>query len=168
MGAMSRGTLRGALHLVARLGPAALLLWSGLAKAADRQTAVLAVDAYDVLPRALVTPVATVLPWVEMAVAALLLAGLFLPFAGAATAGLALVYLGAMGQAKARGLAIECGCFGGGGPGDGVSWWDILRDLPVLAAGLWIWRRPRGPLQVDRYLQEEEGGRPEAPPSLGG
>ena len=38
--------------------------------------------------------------------------------------------------AKARGLAIDCGCFGGGGTGDGVTWWDIARDIPIVLAGL--------------------------------
>ena len=141
---------------MSRVAGAVLLLWAGFAKAFDRQGAILAVDAYDVLPRALVTPVATILPWAEIAAGLLLLAGLFVRFAGVATALLAAVFVAGMAQAKARGLAIDCGCFGGGGPGDGVSWWDIARDLPVLAAGLVLAVRPRGPLQLDLYFYPEE------------
>jgi len=137
------------------------------------RSAILSVDAYDVLPRGLVTAVATILPWAEIAVGVLLVAGLFVRFAGLSTAALAVVYITAMAQAKARGLRIDCGCFSAGGPGDGVSWWDIIRDIPILAAGLYLAWRPRGPLQLDRYfLQEDEDdvieGRAEAPQAVEG
>lgn len=152
-----RGLASAVLHLACRLVPAALLLWAGVIKVADRQSAILSVDAYDVLPRALVTPVATLLPWAEIAVGLLLVTGLFVRVAGAATAALVVVYVVGMGQAKARGLQIDCGCFSVGGPGSGVSWWDILRDLPLLGAGLYLARRPHGPLQLDRYFFQEDG-----------
>ena len=151
-------------RLACRLVPAGLLLWAGLAKAFDRQGSILAVDAYDVLPEVLVRPVATILPWVEIGVAALLVLGLFVRFAGASTAVLAAVFLGAMAQAKARGLEIDCGCFGGGGAGEGVTWWDIARDVLILLAGIYLAVRPRGPLQLDNLFEEPEGadGRDEA------
>lgn len=142
-------------RLACRLVPAGLLLWAGLAKALDRQASILAVDAYDVLPQVLVRPVATVLPWIEIGVAALLVLGLFVRFAGLATIALAAVFIAGMAQAKARGLAIDCGCFGGGGAGDGVSWWDIARDVPILVAGLYLAWRPAGPLQLDNAFLVE-------------
>ena len=144
------------LQLACRGFAAALLLWSGVAKAVDRQSAILAVDAYDVLPRSLVRPVAVLLPWAEIAVAVLLVLGLFARFAGMATAALAALYVAAMAQAKARGLQIDCGCFGGGGPGNGVSWWDIIRDLPILGGGLYLTWRPRGRLQLDNHFFPQE------------
>jgi len=69
-----------------------------------------------------------------------------------------------MAQAKARGLEIDCGCFGGGGAGEGVTWWDIARDVPILLAGIYLAVRPRGPLQLDNLFEEPEGadGRDEA------
>ncbi len=155
----ARGVLHVLLRLVARGLPAALLMWAGLAKAFDRQGAILAVDSYDVLPDGLVRPVAALLPWIEIGVALLLVAGLFVRFSGIATAALAALFIAALGQAKARGLPIDCGCFGGGGPGDGVSWWDIARDVPVLLAGAYLAVRPRGPWQLDNrflYLEDDD------------
>lgn len=150
------------LHLTARLAPAAVLLWSGIAKLAEgRQNSILSVDAYDVLPARLVEPVAVVLPWAELAIAVLLILGLFTRFAGAGLAVLSAVFIAGMAQAKARGLAIDCGCFGVGGAGEGVSWFDILRDVPLLLAGAFLAWRPRGPLQLDSYFaaeQEENDG----------
>jgi uncharacterized membrane protein YphA (DoxX/SURF4 family) len=142
-----------ALHLLCRAVPAALLVWAGLAKAFDHQGSILAVDAYDVLPDAAVRIVAAALPWVEIAVGVLLVLGLFTRVAGAATAVLATVFIAAMGQAKARGLQIDCGCFGGGGAGAGVSWFDILRDVPIAVSGAYLAVRPRGPLQLDAYFE---------------
>lgn len=150
---MNSGRLVAALHLLCRAVPAAVLLWAGLAKAFDHQGAILAVDAYDVLPDAAVQAVGTVLPWIEIAVAVLLILGLFVRLAGIATLALATVFIAAMAQAKARGLQIDCGCFGGGGAGEGVSWLDILRDVPIALAGLYLALRPRGPLQLDAYFE---------------
>ncbi len=143
------------LRLACRFVPAALFLWAGFAKAFDRQGSILAVDAYDVLPRSLVEPVATLLPWIEMTVALLLILGLFVRFAGVATAVLAGVFIVGMAQAKARGLAIDCGCFGGGGPGQGVTWWEIFRDVGIMAAGIVLALYPHGPLQLDNFFLGE-------------
>ncbi|HSJ50985.1 MAG TPA: MauE/DoxX family redox-associated membrane protein [Actinomycetota bacterium] len=157
-----------ALRLGCRLVPAGLLLWAGLAKAFDRQESILAVDAYDVLPEPGVRLVAALLPWVEVGVAILLIAGLFVRFAGLATAALGVMFIAAMGQAKARGLEIDCGCFGGGGPGQGVSWWDIVRDVPIVLFGVYLAVRPRGPWQLDNLYppteaDEEQGGGADRP-----
>lgn len=145
-----------AWRLAVRCVPAALLLWAGLTKVFDRQEAILAVDAYGVLPDALVRIVAALLPWIEIGVAVLLVLGLFVRFAGIATATLAGLFIVALAQAKARGLAIDCGCFGGGGAGDGVGWWDIARDVPIALAGIYLALRPDGPIQLDNLLGATE------------
>ena len=141
-----------AFRLACRLIPAVVFLWAGLAKAFARQDSILAVNAYDVLPERLVEPVAVLLPWVEIAVAVLLIFGLFVRVAGLGTALLSAVFIAGLAQAKARGLEIDCGCFGGGGPGSGVTWWDIVRDVPLVLAGVYLALRPRGPLQMDEIF----------------
>ena len=157
---MGRTRARDVLHLLCRFVPAALLLWSAVPKAFDHQDAILTVDAYDVLSDAGVRVVATLLPWIEIGIAVLLVLGLFTRLAGAATASLSVVFIVAMFQAKARELPIDCGCFGAGGAGGGVSWLDILRDVPILLAGVYLAIRPRGPLQLDAHFDvtEDEDG----------
>ncbi len=144
--------LREGLALACRLGLGGIFLWAGLAKSLDRQGTVLAVDAYRLVPSTLVTLVATVLPWVEVALGLFLVTGLFVRFAGVGTGLLTLVFIAALGQAKARGLPIDCGCFGNAGPGDGVGWFDILRDVPMVLAGLYLAWRPGRWLQFDHLL----------------
>ena len=154
------GGWEGLLHLASRLVPGGLLLWAGWGKAFDRQGTILSVDAYDVLPDAVVTPVAAMLPWLEIVLGLFLVAGLFVRFAGISTAALILVFIVGMGQAKARGLAIDCGCFGAGSAtGKGVTWWDIIRDIPLFAMGAYLAWRPRGQLRLDAFIEEREAER---------
>jgi len=143
-------------RLACRLVPAGLFLWAGISKALDHQGSILSVNSYDVLPDGLVRVVATLLPWIEIALAALLILGLFVRFAGVSTAVLTAVFIVGMAQAKARGLQIDCGCFGAGGAGDGVSWWDIVRDVPIGLAGLYLGIRARGAWQLDNLFEEME------------
>jgi len=145
-----------AVRLACRLVPTALLLWAGVAKAIDPQGSILSVNAYDVLPEAAVRAVAALLPWVEIVLGTLLILGLFVRFAGVATAVLTSIFIAGMAQAKARGLPIDCGCFGAGGAGDGVTWWDILRDLPIILAGVYLAIRPHGPWQLDNRFHRTE------------
>lgn len=100
----------------ARLVLAGVWTWAGVAKIGDPDAAVRAVRAYDILPEALVKPFAWGLPFVELALAALLLLGLATRPAAWASAVLLLVFVGATASVWARGLQIDCGCFGGGGP----------------------------------------------------
>ena len=103
---------------LARLGLAAVFLVSGVLKAVDPDATYVAVRAYDVLPRAGVALVAGVLPWLEIALGLLLLAGVATRAVAAVGAALLLVFVAGVTQAWARGLSIDCGCFGGGGAVD--------------------------------------------------
>jgi len=144
--------VRDALHLAVRLGLGGVFLWAGLVKATHPQDTILAVDAYAVLPDGLVRVVAAVMPWAEIAAGALLLTGLFVRAAALGTAVLSFAFLLGMAQAAIRGLDISCGCFGGTGAGEGVTWIEIARDLAFLAAAGYLFLRPGGPLQADHRL----------------
>jgi uncharacterized membrane protein YphA (DoxX/SURF4 family) len=143
-------------RLLCRLVPGGVFLSAGLAKVTDIQGSVNSVDGYDVLPDPVAELVGTLLPWAEIALAALLLLGLFVRFAGLATAALSFVFIVGMVQAKARGLEIDCGCFEAGGTGGGVSWWDIARDVPLLLAGVYLAAHPRGSWQLDNVFEGSE------------
>ncbi|MBI4261088.1 MAG: DoxX family membrane protein [Actinobacteria bacterium] len=155
--APTAGRVWSGIHLAARAGVGGVYLAAGLSKAFDRQGMILAVDSYDVLPEALVRPVAAALPWVEIALGAFLLLGLFLRASALLTALLTAAFIAGMAQARARGLSIDGGCFGGGGPGEGVTWWDLIRDGAILAGAALLAFRPVGPLRLDAlYLSEPE------------
>lgn len=137
--------------LVARLGLAAVWLVSGWIKAADPAQTTVAVEAYRLLPHDLVRPVANTLPFVEIALGLLLLIGLAVRATAVVSAGVLLVLIGVIISVWARGLSIDCGCFGGGGAAD-VGAWDyaleILRDVGFLALAAWLIVFPRSPLSL--------------------
>lgn len=148
---------------VVRLGLAAVWLVSGSFKITDPIGSAVAVDAYEVLPGGAVPLVATVLPLLELALGALLLVGVGTRLAGLVSAVLLTGFVAGLLQAWARGLSIDCGCFGGGGPvapGQERYGVTLLRDGGFLALALWLSVRPRTLLAVDRIWDPASAGGP--------
>ncbi|HEX5407609.1 MAG TPA: MauE/DoxX family redox-associated membrane protein [Pseudonocardiaceae bacterium] len=145
-----------AIGLVVRLGLAAVWLISGAIKVADTNQTYAAVKAYQVLPAGLVSPVAGALPFVELAFGLLVLVGVGQRLMGALSAVLLLVYIAGVAQSWARGLTIDCGCFGGGGQvaaGQTQYPQEILRDTGFLLLALWLAIRPRSLFSMDGWLR---------------
>jgi uncharacterized membrane protein YphA (DoxX/SURF4 family) len=140
---------------VARLGLAAVWLVSGWLKMVDPNQTYLAVQAYDVLPPGLVSVVAAGLPFLELALGMLLLIGLGTRLTAVVASVVLLGFIGAVAQSWARGLTIDCGCFGGGGQvsaGETAYPQEIARDVGFLLLAGWLMVRPRTLLSVDRAL----------------
>ncbi|HJQ01028.1 MAG TPA: MauE/DoxX family redox-associated membrane protein [Jatrophihabitans sp.] len=148
----------GWVGLVVRLGLAAVWAWASLAKIRDPRTFLRAVRAYDATPEWLSKVIAYGLPMLELTLAILLLIGLIVRYAAAASAVLLLIFLVGLIEAAARGIKLECGCFGGGGGTTGSTSYtlDILRDigLLILAAFLILW--PLTKLSVDGWIISTE------------
>ena len=139
------------LATAARLLLGGVFVVAGLLKLPDPAAAVRAVRAYRLLPEALVGPVAFGLPVVEIAVGLALLAGVFVRTAAVATAVLLVVLLVGVGSAWARGLQIDCGCFGGGGQvtaADTAYPGEVARDLGLLLVAVALARRPASRLAL--------------------
>src|SRR5581483_3850775 len=98
-----------------RLALAAVWLYAGASKIADADASGRAVRAYQILPDGMARAVGYGLPFVEITLGLLLLAGIGMRVLAAAAALLLAVFVGAIISAWARGLTIDCGCFGGGG-----------------------------------------------------
>lgn len=151
------------LRTVARLALAAVFLLSGALKVVEPAQTRIAVDAYELLPSDLVGPVATVLPLLELALGTLLLAGAFTRWVALASAMLLAALMFGVAQAWARGLSIDCGCFGGGGPvaeGDTRYPQELARDAGMLLLALWLLVRPRTVLSVDGWLHASPDAQP--------
>lgn len=141
--------------LLARVVLGAVLLVAGLAKVTDPVGSVQNVLAYEVVGYDLARVIGITLPIVEIALGVLLLVGL-LTRASAALGGLLMVvFVVGIASAWARGLSIDCGCFGTGGPvapEDTTYLVDILRDLLLLGLATWLVVRPRTPFALDTHL----------------
>ncbi len=135
------------LSLLARLGLAAVWLISGWLKAVDPLQTVVAVRAYQLLPEAVVTPFANVLPFAEIGLG-LLLAGVGVRSTALVSALVLGVFVVGVASAWARGLSIDCGCFGGGGAakvGAGDYLRELARDVGFLLLAVWLVLRPESP-----------------------
>ena len=110
----------------------------------------MSIASYQLLPEWAVLAVARTLPWIELAIGILLIGGVILRYASTAGAAILAIFFAAMISAYARGLAIDCGCFG---PGDALSKWTILRDATLLSAAVvlawlsWRYHARNGPVQ---------------------
>jgi len=97
----------------------------------------MAIDSYKMLPISAVQWMAQILPWFELALGALLIAGVAVRWIGLITSGLLLLFIGAMTRAKMLGLEINCGCFGNN---EKLGTATLIRDssLLILALGVTI------------------------------
>jgi uncharacterized membrane protein YphA (DoxX/SURF4 family) len=140
----------------ARLLLGGVLVVAGALKVPDPAAAVRAVRAYRLLPEVLVGPVAFGLPVLEIAVGLALLVGVAVRTAAVAAAVLMVAFIAAVGSAWARGLQIDCGCFGGGGQvaaGRTAYPAEVARDVGLLLVALALARWPASRLAL--------GGRPD-------
>ena len=107
----------------------------------------MSIDGYKLLPEWGVTTLARTLPWFELILGLALISGLALRYASVAGAGLLGVFFVIMAISYARGMAIECGCFG---PGEALGPKTLLRDgtLVLLAIALAVLSMRRSPGKV--------------------
>ena len=128
-----------------RLLLGAVFVWAGAVKALDVPAFAGQVAAYQILPYALNYTVAATLPYVELLAGALLLANLRVKPAVLLLILLNALFIIVLISVVARGLSIDCGCFG---PDAGTTPLQALgRDGLLLALAVAIYR------QHDRYVQ---------------
>jgi uncharacterized membrane protein YphA (DoxX/SURF4 family) len=93
----------------------------------------MAIDSYKMLPLSIVEWMARILPWFELLLGVLLIAGAGLRWVGSITSALLLVFIGAMARAKILGLEINCGCFGNN---EKLGTATLIRDSSLLVLAL--------------------------------
>jgi len=134
------------MSLLARLVLGGVLLVAGYLKAFSPDKSQMAVRAYEILPISVANFLGIILPWLEIGAGLLLLVGLGIRYASIFGSVLMLIFVIAISQAWARGLSIDCGCFGGGGkvaPGETKYLSEILRDLGLAAMSIYLIRYPK-------------------------
>lgn len=143
------------LGTMARVVVGGVLVVAGALKVGNLPLSAFAVRAYQLVPYDLAGYVGYALPVVELVVGALLLAGLFTRWAALAAGVLMAGFVVGIGWAWATGLAIDCGCFGGGGPteaGRTAYPLELTRDALLLGLSAWLVVRPRTAYALDNAL----------------
>lgn len=120
--------------LLLRLAIGVVFLYAAYTKLRDPWALfAMSVDSYKILPEWAVLVVARWLPWFELALGVVLISGLALRYASVAAAGLLGVFFTLMIVSYARGLTIDCGCFG---PGEALGPKTLLRDGTLLSLAI--------------------------------
>lgn len=143
------------LGLLARLVLGGALLVAGGLKVGKPLTSARAVQAYEIFPYDVAAVIGYALPVVEVILGALLVLGLFTRVSALLGTLLMLAFIAGIASAWARGLTIDCGCFGGGGqvaPEDTRYGTELLRDALFALCGLYVVVRPRTALSLDERL----------------
>ncbi|MEQ6901377.1 MauE/DoxX family redox-associated membrane protein [Nocardioides sp. YIM 152588] len=152
---MERGRIWAWLGLLARLVTGTVWVVAGALKVTTPDASIAAVRAYELLPGNTAEAVGLVLPALEIAVGLALILGVFARGAAVLSALLFAAFIVGIASVWARGIEIDCGCFGGGGAKEGAASaypWEIARDAALLAASLLVVYLRRTPLALDTLL----------------
>ena len=151
------------ITLLARLVLGGVLLVAGGLKLNKPTDSANAVAAYKILPANIAHLVGYALPWLEVAIALLLIVGILVRPAAIVGGLIMLVFTAAIASVWSRGLLIDCGCFGGGGEIDPslaaqvhrTYFIEIMRDLGLALAALYLYLFPYGRLSFEKAAVEE-------------
>ncbi|MEJ0014768.1 MAG: MauE/DoxX family redox-associated membrane protein [Actinomycetota bacterium] len=148
------------LTLLGRLVLGGVLFAAGYLKAKNPTEATASVRVYKLLPVSIANIFGYALPWIEIGIALLLIVGIWVKLSSILGGGLMVLFIFAVGQAWARKLAINCGCFGNGGLSAdgkvhaGVYLTEILRDIGLTLIAGYLYRFPHGKFGLDKTPRE--------------
>lgn len=136
-------------------------IYAGATKATHLSDSISAVFAFRLLPDEPARLIGAMLPFIEIAIGGLLIVGFSTRLSAVASSVLAAVFLIAIISAAARGLRIDCGCFGGGGDlaanQDTRYTIDIVRDSAMLAGSVFLACLPASRFALDNYDTSTRG-----------
>jgi uncharacterized membrane protein YphA (DoxX/SURF4 family) len=125
------------LLIAGRLGIAVIFLYAGIAKVREPwlQFAV-SIESFKVVPDTWLEPIARMLPWCEIALGIALISGILARWFSLLATGMLAWFLFIGIRAYAKGLTVDCGCFGSGGGAIDAKW--FVEHAAMLALGLGV------------------------------
>jgi putative oxidoreductase len=124
------------LAILGRLALAGVFLWAAIAKLRDPWVLfAMQLDTMHVLPESAVSFVARTLPWFELLLGVLLLAGFKMRYVGSVATCLLVAFFSVMLVLYLRGFQGDCGCFG---PGEQLGPKTLARDGALLLLSGWV------------------------------
>lgn len=152
------------ITLLGRLTLGGVLVVAGALKAFVPADAANAIAAYKILPTPIAHIVGYAMPWLEIAIGLLLIIGISVRWAATVGGLVMLIFVAAIISVWARGMLIDCGCFGGGGvidPSQAAKvhrtyFIEIMRDLALALTATYLYFYPYGFLAVEKSAIENE------------
>ena len=149
------------IGLVCRLTLGGVLFVAGYLKVDKLEVSQMAVRSYELLPIPIANFLGQTLPFFEVVIGLLLIVGAATRAVAALGGFTMFIFIIAIAQAWARGLNIDCGCFGGGGavaPGETRYLQEILRDAGLVAMALFLIRYPISKFSIDKAPKQSNAG----------
>lgn len=131
------GLMTRVLVRLLRVVVGAVFVYAGAIKVFNPPEFAVAIENYRMVPLELVNLMAITLPWLEVIVGFLLIVGVWVRPSALIVTLLMIVFLIAIGQALARGLNIDCGCFGTQ-EGSKIGLRKLGENILLLAASGWL------------------------------
>jgi putative oxidoreductase len=125
------------LLLAVRIILGSLFIYSAVTKILDIDYFVKALENYKLLPEASLNYAALFIPWLELIIGLFILAGIFVKESALLGGILMILFIAAVSIALARGLDIECGCFGTK-DGSRVGILKIIENFLILLGFIWL------------------------------
>ena len=141
------------IGLVSRLVLGGVLFAAGYLKVFTLEKSQMSVRAYELLPISLANFLGIVLPFAEIVLGLLLIIGAFTRYMALLGGVIMFIFIIAISSAWARGLTIDCGCFGGGGQvaaNETKYLQEIVRDAGLLLLALFLIRYPVTRFSLDK------------------
>ena len=152
------------IGLAFRLILGGVLFAAGYLKVGKTEISQMAVRSYELLPIPVANFLGLTLPFFEVVIGLLLIVGAATRVVAVLGGFTMFIFIIAIAQAWARGLNIDCGCFGGGGavdPGQTRYLQEILRDAGLVAMALFLIRYPLTKFSIDRAPRQSNAGETE-------
>ena len=123
------------LHWTCRLLLAGIFLYTGMIKLESPLQFAAILFGYQLFPEALILPISSYFPWVEIALAVLLLVGWKIRWVAAAACGLLTTFVVILAITYFRGIEASCGCFSFD---DRITPLTMARDALILLPALYL------------------------------
>jgi putative oxidoreductase len=124
------------LLILGRLTLAAVFLWAAYAKLRDPwMIFAMEIDAMHIVPDRMVEFLARTMPWFELLLGVLLVAGIKMRYVASVATALLAVFFATLLVLYLRGFQGDCGCFG---PGEQLGPKTLARDGALLALSIWV------------------------------
>ncbi len=121
--------------LILRLTVASVFIFAGIEKIADPSSFSVSIDNYRLFPDFSINIIAVFLPWLEVFAGILMLFGISVKETALVFNFLLILFIAIVISALARGLNIDCGCFGTAAA-QKVGLTKIFENILLLAAGI--------------------------------
>ena len=126
---------------------AGVFVYAGVDKLRDPLQFADSIAAFAMLPTPLITPFALGLPIFEVLCGLLILVPPSRRVSALALSLANTMFLVALASALARGITLDCGCFGTGTPSRPRMWLEAALDVALLAASLSVYLRSTSPIE---------------------